>query len=150
MVAGLGSLIALLLIPFTPAGVPVIAASAAALLGLRAGRPPHWEAAVTEVWVTIAVLAVATAAIRAAGPVLLGGRDLPAPLQGVIALIAPALLAALVVVETLGAAEGGALESRRAGARGRRGRRRALGRRLDAARGRARRPGHGADSCGLF
>jgi predicted branched-subunit amino acid permease len=35
VVAGLGSLIALVLIPFTPAGVPVIAASAAALLGLR-------------------------------------------------------------------------------------------------------------------
>ena len=35
VVAGLGALIALALIPFTPAGVPVIAASAAALLGLR-------------------------------------------------------------------------------------------------------------------
>ena len=35
VVAGLGSLIALCLIPITPAGVPVIAASAAALLGLR-------------------------------------------------------------------------------------------------------------------
>ena len=35
VVAGLGALIALVLIPFTPAGVPVIAASAAALLGLR-------------------------------------------------------------------------------------------------------------------
>ena len=34
LVAGLGSLIALVLIPFTPAGVPVIAASAAALAGL--------------------------------------------------------------------------------------------------------------------
>ena len=35
VVAGLGSLIALVLIPFTPAGIPVIAASAAALVGLR-------------------------------------------------------------------------------------------------------------------
>lgn len=35
VVAGLGSLIALALIPITPAGVPIIAASAAALLGLR-------------------------------------------------------------------------------------------------------------------
>jgi predicted branched-subunit amino acid permease len=34
VVAGLGALIALILIPFTPAGVPVIAASATALLGL--------------------------------------------------------------------------------------------------------------------
>jgi 4-azaleucine resistance transporter AzlC len=39
VVAGLGSVIALALIPFTPAGVPIIAASGAALLGLR--RPPR-------------------------------------------------------------------------------------------------------------
>jgi branched-subunit amino acid transport protein len=64
----------------------------------------------SEVWLTIGVLIVTTAAIRAAGPVLLGGRDLPEPVQGVIALVAPALLAALVVVETLGAPEGGSYE----------------------------------------
>ena len=39
VVAGLGALIALALIPITPAGVPVIAASATALLGLW--RPPE-------------------------------------------------------------------------------------------------------------
>ncbi len=38
LVAGLGGLIALALIPFTPAGVPVIAATAAALLGLLGPR----------------------------------------------------------------------------------------------------------------
>ena len=64
----------------------------------------------TDVWVTIGVLAVATAVIRASGPVLLGGRDLPARFQGMIALVAPALLAALVVIETVGAPEGGSLE----------------------------------------
>ena len=64
----------------------------------------------TEVWVTIGVLTVGTALIRAAGPVLLGGRELPPRLQNVIALVAPALLAALVVVETVGAPEGGSLE----------------------------------------
>lgn len=46
VVAGLGSLIALVLIPFTPAGVPVIAASAAALLGLRGAPAPREAAAV--------------------------------------------------------------------------------------------------------
>ena len=64
----------------------------------------------TDVWLTIGVLAVVTAVIRGSGPVLLGGRKLPAPLQGVIALVAPALLSALVVVQTVGAPEGGALE----------------------------------------
>lgn len=64
----------------------------------------------TDVWITIAVLTVATAAIRASGPVLLGGRELPPRAQGVIALVAPALLAALIVIETVGAPEGGSLE----------------------------------------
>jgi hypothetical protein len=64
----------------------------------------------TEVCITIAVLAVGSAAIRVAGPMLLGGRELPVAIQGVIALIAPALLAALVVVQTLAAPEGGELE----------------------------------------
>jgi len=65
---------------------------------------------VSEVWLTIAVLAVATAAIRATGPVLVGGRELPDRLQSVLALVAPALLAALVVAQTVGAPAGGELE----------------------------------------
>jgi branched chain amino acid efflux pump len=64
----------------------------------------------TDVWITIAVLTVTTALIRASGPVVLGGRDLPRPFQGVISLVAPALLAALIVVETVGAPEGGSLD----------------------------------------
>lgn len=64
----------------------------------------------TDVWITIAVLTVTTAAIRASGPVVLGGREMPQAVQGVIALIAPALLAALIIVETFGAPEGGAFE----------------------------------------
>ena len=64
----------------------------------------------SDVWVTIAVLTVATALIRASGPVLLGGREMPARARGVIALVAPALLAALIVIETVCAPEGGALE----------------------------------------
>jgi uncharacterized membrane protein len=64
----------------------------------------------SEIWVTIGVLAVATAVIRASGPLALGGRDIPAQAAAVISLVAPALLAAFVVVETVGAPEGGALE----------------------------------------
>ncbi len=64
----------------------------------------------TEVWVTIAALVVTTAAIRASGPILLGERQIPKRLQGAIALLAPALLAALVIVQTIGAPEGGSLE----------------------------------------
>jgi branched-subunit amino acid transport protein len=49
----------------------------------------------------IAGMAVATFAIKAAGPIALGGRDLPERFSGVIALLAPALLAALVVTQSL-------------------------------------------------
>ncbi len=45
--------------------------------------------------------ALVTAAIKAAGPVALGGRELPDAFTGVIALMAPALLAALVVTSAL-------------------------------------------------
>ncbi len=53
-------------------------------------------------WSTVAGLAVATAVIKAFGPVIFGGRDLPKLLARTIPLLAPALLAALVVVETFG------------------------------------------------
>ena len=51
--------------------------------------------------VLIAGMALATFAIKAAGPIALGGRELPERFSGVIALLAPALLAALVVVQSL-------------------------------------------------
>jgi branched-subunit amino acid transport protein len=57
---------------------------------------------VTTLWVTIIAVALANAAIKAAGPMLVGGRDLPPRVVEVIALLAPALLAALVVTETFG------------------------------------------------
>jgi len=57
---------------------------------------------VTAVWVTIGSLAVATAALKLAGPLLLGGRPLASGAMSVIELLASALLAALVVVETFG------------------------------------------------
>lgn len=56
----------------------------------------------TAVWVTVAGLCVATAVIKAFGPLLFGGRDLPRVLARAIPLLAPALLAALVVTETVG------------------------------------------------
>jgi branched-subunit amino acid transport protein len=57
---------------------------------------------VSAAWTTIIALTVATVAIKGAGPALVGGRTLPAPVMRVIALFAPALLAALIVVETFG------------------------------------------------
>jgi uncharacterized membrane protein len=56
----------------------------------------------TTLWITIVAVALASAAIKAAGPVLVGGRELPPGAVGVIALLAPALLSALVITETFG------------------------------------------------
>ena len=52
-------------------------------------------------WALVGLCAVVTFAIKAAGPVALGGRELPAAFSRVIALMAPALLAALVCVSAL-------------------------------------------------
>jgi branched-subunit amino acid transport protein len=49
--------------------------------------------------VLIAGCAVVTAAIKASGPVALGGRDLPMAFRSVIALLPAALFAALVVTQ---------------------------------------------------
>jgi uncharacterized membrane protein len=56
----------------------------------------------TDAWLTIAALAVASLLIRGAGPLLVGGRELPPRFVGVIDLLAPAVLTALIVVETFG------------------------------------------------
>jgi branched chain amino acid efflux pump len=58
---------------------------------------------VTASWTLVALVGVATVAIKGAGPVLLGGRPLPPRVQAVIVLLGPALLAALVAINTLGA-----------------------------------------------
>jgi branched-subunit amino acid transport protein len=55
----------------------------------------------------IAGCTVITAAIKAAGPVALGGRELPSWFAQVVMLLAPCLLAALVVTQAL--AEGSRL-----------------------------------------
>ena len=56
----------------------------------------------STVWISIACVAVASAVLKGAGPLLVGGRELPAWTTGIIGLLAPALLTALVVVETFG------------------------------------------------
>ena len=61
----------------------------------------------TTVWMVVLVVGLATMALKAVGPLLLGGRQLPTRVLAVVALLGPALLAALVVTQTLG--EDGAL-----------------------------------------
>lgn len=60
----------------------------------------------SDTWSTILALAAITALIKAAGPIVVGGRALPPPALRMIALVAPALLAALVVVQTFTRSDG--------------------------------------------
>jgi branched-subunit amino acid transport protein len=53
------------------------------------------------VWTLIGACAVVTAVLKGIGPVALGGRELPAWFSSVVALMAPALFAALVVTQAL-------------------------------------------------
>jgi branched-subunit amino acid transport protein len=57
---------------------------------------------VTTIWICVALTAVASFAIKATGPAILGKRPLPSRARGVIALLAPALLAGLVISDILG------------------------------------------------
>jgi branched-subunit amino acid transport protein len=57
---------------------------------------------VSEAWLVVVLVGGATVVIKAAGPVLLGGRALPGPVNRMIVLLAPAILAALVAWATFG------------------------------------------------
>jgi branched-subunit amino acid transport protein len=70
---------------------------------------------VSKVWVVVLLVGVATAAFKATGALLLGGRELPEPLAGVVALLAPVLLTALVVTQTVGGDNELVLDARLAG-----------------------------------
>lgn len=54
------------------------------------------------VWVCVIAVGAATVVFKATGPVLLGRRELPAWLASPVALLAPAVLAALVVTQAAG------------------------------------------------
>ena len=53
-------------------------------------------------WAVVILVGAATVALKAAGPVALAGRRLPARVDGALALLAPAVLAALVVTQVVG------------------------------------------------
>jgi len=73
------------------------------------------EAALSTVWLVVLVVGLATVALKATGPVLLGGRELPGRSAGVVGLLAPVLLAALVVTQTVGGDNELVLDARLAG-----------------------------------
>jgi branched-subunit amino acid transport protein len=60
------------------------------------------EVPLSSTWLVVAIVGAGTIVCKALGPVLLGGRSLPRQLAGVVDMLAPALLAALVVTQAVG------------------------------------------------
>jgi branched-subunit amino acid transport protein len=60
---------------------------------------------VSAIWLCVLVVGLATIALKATGPVLAAGRELPAGAARVVDLLAPALLAALVATQAFAADE---------------------------------------------
>jgi branched-subunit amino acid transport protein len=65
--------------------------------------------------IVIAACFAITAAIKAVGPIALGGRDLPTWFTSVVILLSPALLAALVVTQTFANGDHLAIDAETAG-----------------------------------
>ena len=66
-------------------------------------------------WVVIAIVGAVTIAFKASGPVLLGRRELPPRALALVEVLAPAMLAALVVTQTVGGDRELVLDERLAG-----------------------------------
>jgi branched-subunit amino acid transport protein len=69
----------------------------------------------SSTWAVVIIVGAFTIAFRAAGPVVLGGRALPPRLARAFELLAPSLLAALVVTQAVGTKDGIVLDTRLVG-----------------------------------
>ena len=67
------------------------------------------------VWLCVLAVGLATVAIKASGPVLAGGRELPRSTARVVDLLAPAVLAALVATQAFASDDALVLDERAAG-----------------------------------
>jgi branched-subunit amino acid transport protein len=70
---------------------------------------------VSAAWAAVIAVGIGTFALKAVGPVGVSGRQLPERLHALLELIAPAILAALVVTETFGSAHSLAADARLSG-----------------------------------
>jgi hypothetical protein len=66
-------------------------------------------------WWAVLALAAGTYAAKGAGPIALGARTVPPPLQRLLTLLSVTLLAGLVAISTFGEGRGLALDARAAG-----------------------------------
>ena len=65
-----------------------------------------------QVWALVGSIGAATWILKGAGPALVGDRELPAPADRMLALLAPALLSALVTTEVFGSGRTLAVDAR--------------------------------------
>jgi branched chain amino acid efflux pump len=77
--------------------------------------PLGTEEAVSSAWTVVLLVGAFTISFKAAGPVLLGGRVLPERLSQAFELLAPSLLAALVVTQAVGGKQEIVLDTRLVG-----------------------------------
>ncbi len=95
--AVVGAVIAVALVPVAPVGVPVIAALAGIVPGVLVGAER------TRVsWTILIALCAVSYALKAAGPVLAGGRELGPQTRQALDLVAVPLLAGLILIQTVG------------------------------------------------
>jgi branched chain amino acid efflux pump len=69
----------------------------------------------SSTWLVVLIVGAFTISFKAAGPVLLAGRQLPERLTSVFELLGPSLLAALVVTQSVGGKNGIVLDARLVG-----------------------------------
>lgn len=67
------------------------------------------------VWLAVLLVGAVSMGLKAAGPVLLGGRELPGTMQRVVALMAPTLLAALIATQIFGSGQALVVDARAVG-----------------------------------
>jgi branched-subunit amino acid transport protein len=70
---------------------------------------------VSATWAALIIVGSVTIGLKAVGPLALQGRELPPRLNGMIELLAPVMLAALVVTNTFGGDHKLVLDPRAAG-----------------------------------
>lgn len=68
-----------------------------------------------KVWIAVAVVGAGTITLKGLGPALLGARRLPERVAALVGLLAPTLLAALVVTQALGTSDGFSVDARLVG-----------------------------------
>ena len=59
----------------------------------------------SDAWIVVALVGLITVVFKAAGPVFLGTRPLPARVRSMVDLLAPVMLMALVATQTFGGDE---------------------------------------------